>query len=148
MLARNVSVLLGSLLVTLPLVAQSQLLIEPSQAPITLKGRWEAKRGAGGGAGFSGQIVVKISKINPDGTFEGRLDLQAGERGLCKAYDEPITEGRITASSIKVVASGGPPSICGLLTLEFKPGKEKWLEGRIHSEAGGRGAPMWLDAPK
>jgi hypothetical protein len=140
--------LLGSLLAALPLLAQSQLLIEPSQAPITLKGRWEAKRGVAGGGGSSGQIVLKISKVNPDGTFEGRLDFGAGERGLCKANNEPIVEGRITSNSIKVVASGGPPSTCGMLTLDFKPGKEKWLEGRIKSETGGRGAPMWLDAPK
>lgn len=148
MISRSISIFLGSLLAAMPILAQSQLLIEPSQAPIALKGRWENKRGVAGGGSNSGQIIVKISKINPDGTFEGRLDLQPGERGLCKAFDEPITEGRITANSIKVVASGGSANTCGLLTLDFKPGKEKWLEGRIKSEVGGRGAPMWLDAPK
>jgi hypothetical protein len=33
------------------------------------------------------------------------------------------------------------------MTLEFRRGKEKWLQGRTKSEAGG-GARMWLDAPK
>jgi hypothetical protein len=33
------------------------------------------------------------------------------------------------------------------MTLEFRRGTEKYLQGRIKSEAGG-GTPMWLDAPK
>jgi hypothetical protein len=140
--------MLGSLLLALSSFAQAQLLLDPSQAPITLKGRWEKERGRAGGGGSSGQIVVKISKINPDGTFEGRLDLQRGQQGFCFADDEPITEGRITANSITVVANGGPPATCGMMTLEFHQGKERWLQGRIKSEAQSRGAPMWLDAPK
>lgn len=148
MLTRNVSILLGSLMMALSAFAQPQLLLDPTQAPITLKGRWEKERGRAGGGGSSGQIVVKISKINPDGTFEGRLVLQKGQQGFCFADDEPITEGRITANSITVVAIGGVPATCGVMTLEFRRGEEKWLQGRIKSEAHSHGARMWLDAPR
>lgn len=148
MLTRNGSILLGLLMLALSALAQPQLLLDPTQAPITLKGRWEKERGRAGGGGSSGQIVVKISKINPDGTFEGRLDLQRGQQGFCSADDEPITEGRITSNGIKVVANGGVPATCGMMTLEFRRGEEKWLQGRIKSEAQSHGARMWLDAPK
>ena len=144
---RNVSALLGLLLMAASAVAQPALLLDPSRAPITLKGGWEQKQGsAGGGAANSGDVVVKISKINPDGSFEGRLDFYTSGR-WCRAADEPIKEGRITAKTISLVANGGPPATCGMMTFEFRPGKDKWMQGRLKSEAGG-GAPMWLNAPK
>jgi hypothetical protein len=127
-------------------MAQPSLLIEPSQAPITLKGGWENKQGVAGHSGNRGDIAVRISKINPDGTFEGKLDFYSPGR-WCRAVDEPIKEGRITAKGLTVVASGGPPATCGMMTLEFRRGQDKWLQGRVRSEAGG-GSPMWLDAPK
>jgi hypothetical protein len=127
-------------------MAQAPLLIEPSQAPITLKGGWENKQGVAGHSGNRGDIAVKISRINPDGTFEGKLDFYSPGR-WCRAVDEPIKEGRITAKGLSLVASGGPPSTCGTMTLEFRRGQDKWLQGRVRSEAGG-GSPMWLDAPK
>lgn len=133
-------------LMALPAAAQPQLLLDPSQAPITLKGGWQQKVGVGGSAGHSGDIAVKISKINLDGTFEGKLDFFSPGK-WCKAMDEPIKEGTITANGVTVVADGGPKTTCGTMTLEFRRGQEKWLQGRVKSEAGG-GAPMWLNAPK
>jgi hypothetical protein len=146
MFNRSASMLLAALLTTFPAIAQSQLLIDPSQAPITLKGGWTQKVGVGGSAPHSGDIAVKITKINPDGTFEGKLDFFSPGK-WCKATNEPIKEGRITGNSITVVADGGPRTTCGLLTLEFRRGQDKWLQGRVKSEAGG-GAAMWLNAPK
>jgi hypothetical protein len=134
------------LLMAAAALAQAPLLIEPSQAPITLKGGWENVKGVAGHSANRGDIAVKISKINPDGTFEGKLDFFSPGR-WCRAVDEPIKEGRITAKGLSLVASGGPPSTCGMMTLEFRRGQEKWLQGRVRSEAGG-GSPMWLDAPK
>jgi len=147
MLNKNVAVFLGSLLMAASAIAQSQLLLDPSQAPITLKGGWERKSVTSAYKANSGDIAVKISKINSDGTFEGRLDFFTTGR-FCHAIDEPIKEGRITANGLTVVANGGPPAVCGLMTLEFKRGKEKYLQGRLKSEAEARGVPMWLDAPK
>lgn len=135
-----------ALLLAATTMAQPPLLIEPSQAPITLKGGWENKQGVAGQGGNRGDIAVKISKINPDGTFEGRLDF-FGPGRWCHANNEPITEGRITAKGLRLVANGGPATTCGAMTLEFHRGQEKYLQGRVRSEAGG-GAPMWLDAPK
>ena len=136
------------LLMAAAALAQAPLLIEPSQAPITLKGGWERKQGTAGHSGNRGDIAVKISKINPDGTFEGKLDFfTTASQPWCRAADEPIKEGRITAKGLSLVASGGPPSTCGMMTLEFHRGQERWLQGRVRSEAGG-GSPMWLDAPK
>jgi hypothetical protein len=146
MFSRSASLLLTVLLMALPAIAQSQLLIDPSQAPITLKGGWQQKVGVGGSAPHSGDVAVKIAKINPDGTFEGKLDFFSPGK-WCKAMNEPIKEGRITGNSITVVANGGPKTTCGLLTLEFRRGQEKWLQGRVKSEAGS-GAAMWLNAPK
>jgi hypothetical protein len=146
MLIRTVAFLLGSLFVATSACAQGKLLLEPSQAPITLKGGWEMKQGPAGGSGNRGDIAVKISKINPDGSFEGKFDFFSSGR-WCRAADEPIKEGRITANGIKLVANGGPATTCGLMTLEFRRGTERWLQGRIKTEAGG-GSLMWLDAPK
>lgn len=143
---RFASLLVTALLLAFPAVSQSQLLIDPAQAPITLKGGWQQKAGVGGSAAHSGDIAVKIAKINPDGTFEGKLDFFSPGK-WCKAMNEPIKEGRITKNSITVVADGGPKATCGLLTLEFRRGQEKWLQGRVKSEAGG-GAAMWLNEPK
>jgi hypothetical protein len=149
MLNRNVSLLLGVLLMAAPAIAQTQLLLDPSQAPITLKGGWERKSVTSGHRANRGDIAVKISKINSDGTFEGRLDFfTASANPWCHAVDEPIKEGRITAKGLTVVASGGPPAVCGMMTLEFKRDTDKYLQGRLKSEAGGRGVPVWLDAPK
>jgi hypothetical protein len=136
----------GAVLLAGAAVAQAPLLIEPSQAPITLKGGWENKKGVAGHSGNRGEIAVKITKINPDGTFEGKLDFFSSGR-WCRAVDEPIREGKITAKGLNLVASGGPPATCGMMTLEFHRGEEKYLQGRVRSEAGG-GSPMWLDAPK
>ena len=147
MLNRNVSFLLGVLLMAAPAIAQTQLLLDPSQAPITLKGGWERKSVTSAYKANRGDIAVKISKINSDGTFEGKLDFLTTGR-FCHAIDEPIKEGRITANGLTVVANGGPPAVCGMMTLEFKRGTEKYLQGRLTSEAAGRGVPMWLDAPK
>jgi hypothetical protein len=146
MFRRGVSVLLSSLLMAAAVYAQPQLLLDPSQAPITLKGGWEQKKGVAGHSGNRGDIAVKISKINPDGTFEGKLDFFSPGR-WCHAVNEPIKDGRITAKGLTLVASGGPPSVCGVMTLEFRRGTEKYLQGRVKSEAEGHGAPMWLDAP-
>ena len=91
---------------------------------------------------------MKISKINPDGSFEGKLDFfTTSNQPWCRAADEPIQQGKITANGIQLVANGGPATTCGLMTLEFRRGTEKYLQGRVKSEAGG-GSPMWLDAPK
>jgi hypothetical protein len=90
-------------------------------------------------------LNVYIDKINPDGTFTGKLDFLGGRN--CKAMGEPIKEGRITADEIRVVASGGPPNICGDMTLVFTRGTTKFLEGKTSSQQGS-GNPMWLDAPK
>jgi len=148
MLIRTVALLLGSLFVATSACAQGKLLFEPSQAPITLKGGWEKKQGPAGGGGNRGDIVVKISKINPDGSFEGKLDFfTTSNQPWCRAADEPIQQGKITANGIQLVANGGPATTCGLMTLEFRRGTEKYLQGRVKSEAGG-GSPMWLDAPK
>ncbi len=147
MLIRTVAFLLGSLFVATSAYAQGKLLLEPSQAPITLKGGWEMKQGLAGHSGNRGDIAVKISKINPDGTFEGKLDFHSAGR-WCRAVDEPIQAGRITANGLKLVANGGPTTVCGMMTLEFRRGTEKYLQGRVKSEAEARGAPMWLDAPK
>jgi hypothetical protein len=150
MLTRQVAVMAGALLLAIAATAQDKLLIDPSQAPITLKGGWERKTATAGRGAAHGPITVKISKINPDGTFEGRLDLinAAGTGVWCQARDEPIKEGRITAKGITVVANGGAPAVCGMMTLNFRLGQDKWLQGRISSEAEPKGAPMWLDAPK
>jgi len=148
MFNRTVMLILGSLLVATSAFAQGTLLIEPSQAPITLRGGWEKKQGPAGHSGNRGDIVVKISKINPDGSFEGKFDFtNTGSQPWCRAADEPIQQGKITANGIKLVGNGGPPTTCGLMTLEFRRGTEKYLQGRIKSEAGG-GTPMWLDTPK
>ncbi|HQR54662.1 MAG TPA: hypothetical protein PLW72_01670 [Burkholderiaceae bacterium] len=148
MFNRIITLVLGSLLVATSVYAQGTLLIEPSQAPIALKGGWEKKQGPAGGGGNRGDIVVKISKINPDGTFEGTLDFTStGNQPWCRASNQPIQQGRITANGLTVVANGGPATTCGLMTLEFRRGTEKYLHGRIKTEAGG-GSPMWLDAPK
>jgi hypothetical protein len=148
MFNRTVSVILSSLVVATSAYAQGTLLIEPSQAPITLKGGWEMKQGPAGGGGTRGSIVVKILKINPDGTFEGKLDFTStGSQPWCRANDESIQQGRIGPNGIRLVANGGPATTCGLMTLEFRRGTEKYLQGRLKSEAGG-GTPMWLDAPK
>lgn len=137
-----------ALLLAATTMAQPPLLIEPSQAPITLKGGWERKQGTAGHSANRGDIAVKISRINPDGTFEGKLDFfVSSPQPWCRAVDEPIKEGRITAKGLSLVASGGPAATCGAMTLEFHRGQERYLQGRVRSEAGG-GAPMWLDAPK
>jgi hypothetical protein len=148
MINRTVTVFLGSLLWAASVMAQQPLLLDPSQAPITLKGGWEMKQGFAGHSGNRGDIAVKISKINPDGTFEGKVDFfSTGNVPWCRAVSEPIQQGKITANGIKLVANGGPATTCGLMTLEFRRGTEKWLQGKVKSEAGG-GSPMWLDAPK
>ncbi len=148
MLNRTVALLLGSLFVATTAYAQGKLLLEPSQAPITLKGGWEKKQGPAGHSGNRGDILVKISKINPDGSFEGKLDFfSTSSQPWCRAADEPIQQGKITANGIQLVVNGGPATTCGLMTLEFRRGTEKYLQGRVKSEAGG-GSPMWLDAPK
>ena len=148
MFNRTVTLILGSLLVATSAYAQGTLLIEPSQAPITLKGGWEKKQGPAGHSGNRGDIVVKISKINPDGSFEGKFDFTStGSQPWCRAADELIQQGKITANGIKLVGNGGPATTCGLMTLEFRRGTEKYLQGRVKSEAGG-GSPMWLDAPR
>jgi hypothetical protein len=145
---RAAAFILGFLLVAGSADAQEKLLIDPSMAPITLKGGWEKKQGPAGHSGNRGDIVVKISKINPDGTFEGKFDFTStGQLPWCRASNEPIQEGRITANGIKVVVNGGPASTCGMMTLVFRRGTEKYLQGHIKTEAGGN-APMWLDAPK
>ena len=145
---KGLEVFLGSLLIAASAIAQPQLLLDPSQAPITLKGGWEMKQGPGGQRGRHGDIAVKISKINPDGTFEGKLDFFTPLGRWCHAVDEPIKEGRITAKGLTLVANGGASAVCGMMTLEFRRGKDKYLQGRVKSEAEGHGAPMWLDAPK
>jgi hypothetical protein len=148
MFNRTVTLILGALFVATSAYAQGTLLIEPSQAPMTLKGGWEKKQGPAGHSGNRGNIAVKISKINPDGSFEGKLDFTStGSQPWCRAADEPIQQGQITDNGIKVVANGGPATTCGLMTLEFRRGTEKYLQGRVKSEAGG-GSPMWLDAPR
>jgi hypothetical protein len=148
MLIRTVAFLLGSLFVATSACAQGKLLLEPSQAPITLKGGWEKKQGPAGQSGNRGDIRVKISKIHPDGSFEGKLDFfSTSHQPWCRAADEPIQQGKITANGIQLVANGGPVTTCGLMTLEFRRGTEKYLQGRVRSEAGG-GSPMWLDPPK
>lgn len=148
MFIRTASLILGSLVAATAALAQGALLIDPAQAPITLKGGWEKKQGPAGHSGNRGDIMVKISKINPDGTFEGKLDFRnTGSTPWCRAADEPIQQGKITGNGIKLVANGGPATTCGLMTLDFRRGTEKWLEGKVKSEAGG-GSAMWLDAPK
>ena len=148
MVTRTLISLLGSVFAATVALAQGALLFEPSMAPLTLRGGWEHKQGISGGRANSGDIVVKITKINPDGTFEGKLDFfSSGNQPWCRARDEPIQQGKITANGIKLVANGGPASTCGLMTLEFRRGTEKYLHGRVKSEAGG-GAPMWLNEPK
>lgn len=148
MFNRKFALVLGSLLVAaLSVYAQGTLLIEPSRAPITLKGGWEQKKGVSGSSANRGDILVKISKINPDGTFEGKLDFYSPGR-WCRAVGEPIQQGRITAKGITLVANGGPATVCGMMTLEFRRGTEKYLQGRVKSEAESHGAPMWLDEPK
>jgi hypothetical protein len=147
MFSRNVSVLAGSLLMAVSTWAQAPLLLDPSQAPITLKGGWEQKKGVAGSSANRGDIAVKISKINPDGTFEGTLDFFSPGR-WCHAVNEPIKEGKLTAKGLSLIASGGPATVCGMMTLEFHRGKDKYLQGRVKSEAEAHGAPMWLDAPK
>ena len=107
MLNRTVALLLGSLFVATTAYAQGKLLLEPSQAPITLKGGWEKKQGPAGHSGNRGDIVVKISKINPDGTFEGKLDFfSTSNQPWCRAADEPIQQGKITANGIQLVVNG------------------------------------------
>lgn len=145
---KSFEVFLGSLLMAASAIAQPQLLLDPSQAPITLRGGWESKQAPGGQRGHHGDIAVKISKINPDGTFEGKLDFFTPFGRWCHAVDEPIKEGRITAKGLTLVANGGASAVCGMMTLEFRRGKDKYLQGRVKSEAEGHGAPMWLDAPK
>ena len=146
---RTVAVFVGALLLAASASAQPPLLLDPAQAPITLKGGWERKGATSGHKVTHGDIAVKISKINADGTFEGRLDFfTASATPWCRAVDEPIKEGRITAKGLTVVANGGPPTVCGLMTLEFKRGTDKYLQGRFKSEAAGAGVPIWLDAPK
>jgi hypothetical protein len=148
MLAREIVVSLAVLLMGVSAYGQSKLLLDPAQAPITLRGGWEKKQGPAGHSGNHGDIAVKISKINPDGTFEGRLDFfSSSAQPWCRAVDEPIKEGRITAKGLTFVASGGPPATCGMMTLDFRLGQVKYLQGRVKSEAGG-GSSMWLDAPK
>jgi hypothetical protein len=88
MLNKKVSVFLGSVLMAGSAIAQSQLLLDPSQAPITLKGGWERKSVTSGHKANSGDIAVKISKINSDGTFEGNLDFCTTGR-FCHAIDGP-----------------------------------------------------------
>lgn len=148
MFNRTITLVLGSLLVATSVYAQGTLLIQPSQAPITLKGGWEMKQGPAGGGGNRGAIVVKISRINPDGTFGGKFDFTStGNQPWCRADNEPIQQGKITANGLRLVGNGGPVATCGLMTLEFRRGTEKYLQGKVKSEAGG-GSPMWLDAPK
>jgi hypothetical protein len=148
MFTRIATLILGSLLVATSAYAQGALLLDPSVAPITLKGGWQKKQAPAGHSGTRGEIAVKISKINPDGTFEGKFDFSSSANlPWCRAADEPIQQGKITANGIKVVVNGGPASTCGLMTLEFRRGTERYLQGRIKTEAGG-GALMWLDAPK
>jgi len=107
---RTVMLILGSLLVATSAYAQGTLLIEPSQAPITLKGGWEKKQGPAGGSGNRGEIVVKISKINPDGSFEGKFDFTStGSQPWCRAANEPIQQGKITANGIKLVGMAALP---------------------------------------
>jgi len=138
-------VLLASFLLPVHSLAQAPLLLDPAKAPMTLKGGWIHKR-----TGNKSDIVVKIEKMQPDGTFTGRLDFyNMQKKSFCKAIDEPIKEGKVTADSLKVVADGGSSSTCGNLILVFKRGTEKFLEGGTQSDVGqgGSGHKMWLDAP-
>ena len=141
---RRMFLSVGLASLTLSSIAETPLLIDPAKAPITLKGGWRAKRPAGGVA--NGDMAVRISKIGADGSFEGKLDF-LGPISYCKANDEPITEGRVLKDGLRVVANGGPRTICGTMTLEFHRGKEKFLVGKVQSEAGS-GAHMWLNAPE
>lgn len=125
------------------LFAQSPLLLDPAKAPMTLKGGWIHHK-----TGDVSEIVVKIESIQPDGTVKGRLDFyNKFKHAACKAINEPFKTGKVTADSLTVVADGGPPNVCGDLTLVFRRGSDKFLEGKVKSEVSS-GAKMWLDAPK
>ncbi len=140
MLRRRLLLTLLSLMVPLASYAQTPLLLDPAQAPITLKGGWK-KRNNGG------DIVVRIEAIEPDASFEGRLDFYNQRSNYCQAENEPIKEGRITADTLTVKAVGGAPTVCGLMTLVFRRGARRFLEGTLQTEASS-GARMWLREPK
>jgi hypothetical protein len=123
------------------ILAQTSPLVDPAKAPVRLNGAWTSASGTN----RSGEVNVYIDKINPDGTFTGKLDFLGGRN--CKAMGESIKEGRITAEEIRVVASGGATNTCGDITLVLKRGTSKFLEGQATSQQGG-GNPIWLDAPK
>lgn len=138
-----VLICMTSWLLPLGSYAQTPLLLDPAKAPMTLKGGWIHAK-----TGDISDIVLKIESIQPDGTVKGRLDFyNKFKHAACKAIDEPLKTGKVTADSLTVVADGGPPNVCGDLTLVFRRGSDKFLEGKTRSEKGA-GFKMWLDAPK
>jgi hypothetical protein len=130
---------LAALLLPLPSLAEAQLLLDPAKAPMTLKGAWLHHR-----TGARNDIVIKIEAIQPDGTFTGRLDFYNSDpKAACKAMNEPLQEGKVTDTMLRVKAKAMNPNECPNFGLTFRTGGEKFLEGKT-----ARNDKIWLDAPK
>lgn len=139
------SLLICLALLAPPLLAAAQgpLLIDPARVPVTLKGGWIHPNPKIG----QSPLALKIEAMQPDGSFTGKLDFLSNQAtGACRAVNQPIKEGKVTDKTLRVVAYGGAPSVCGHLYLVFHPGSKHFLEGRVKTDTTS-GAPMWLDAP-
>jgi hypothetical protein len=138
---RRASMLICLALLAMPLVtmAQTQLLIDPAKAPLTLKGGWIHHR-----TGARNDIVVKIESLRPDGSFTGKLDFYNSDpKAACKVMDGPLEEGKMTDTMLRVKAKAMNPNECPNFGLTFRTGGEKFLEGKTT-----RNDKIWLDAPK
>ena len=130
---------LATLLLPVPALADEPLLLDPAKAPMTLKGAWIHHR-----TGARNDIVIRIEAIQPDGSFTGKLDFfNTDPKAACKVMNGPIEEGKVTGSLLRVKAKAMNPNECPNFGLTFRPGGEKWLEGKT-----ARNDKIWLDAPK
>jgi len=128
-----------ALAIPLQASAQGSLLLDPAKAPMTLKGGWINER-----TRQRNDLVIRIQAINPDGSFTGRADLyNADPQPLCKAIDQPILEGQLTDTLLRVRIQAMNPVTCPKLVLVLRTGGKKFLEGK-----GALGDTLWLDAPK
>jgi hypothetical protein len=138
---RRASMLICLALLVVPLIttAQAPLLIDPGKAPLTLKGGWINVR-----TQQKNDLVIRIQAINPDGSFSGRADLHnADSQALCKAIDQPILEGKLTDTLLRVRIQAMNPNACPKLVVVLRAGGQRFLEGK-----GAEGHTFWLDAPK
>ncbi len=126
------------LLVAAVTVAGALAGVAPASAQLTLP---KAMRGD---SNYQNRVhsdwSLVITKMNDDGTFEGRVTYKGR---ACNARDAPVANGTVKDDTVQFNLSMGPN--CADNTFILRKGRTHLLEGELRSSVAPHPAQIWLD---